>query len=97
MSSSFLYVYDALYEIICQTQSFQRTLNVVLLHAYHISVTLFLVPLHTIVKLDTRSSKAIQGTSDGKINLSIAQTLYTLKVVQVSTTASICDGNRAPL
>ena len=61
------------------------------------STALLLVPFYTVVKLDTGSSKTIQGTSDSEIHLSVAQPFHQLQIVEVSTSACVRNGNRAPL
>lgn len=59
-------------------------------------VLLFSVPFYTVIKLDTSSAKAVQGTSNRKVNLAVTQSLHQLKVFEVAASTSICDRYRAP-
>lgn len=49
-----------------------------------------LVPLTTLVKLDTISTKHVQCTSDSQIYLAATQTLYQFEILQIATTACVC-------
>lgn len=55
------------------------------------------VPFHTVIKLDTRASEAVQGASYREIHLPIAETLDKLQVFEVSAASGIGHRYRAPL
>lgn len=55
------------------------------------------VPLHTVLKLDATSPKYVKRAANGKVDLASTQSLDFLQIVDVSASASISDGYRAPI
>lgn len=62
------------------------------------AIPLFLlsIPLYAVVKLDSSSSKTVQGAANGQVHLASANALDALKVLQVSSASCVGDGNGAP-
>jgi hypothetical protein len=54
------------------------------------------VPLHAVLKFDTRTAKHIQCTANGQVDLAIAKLLHQLQILDRSSATSICDGYIAP-
>jgi hypothetical protein len=58
---------------------------------------LHLIPLHTVVKLDTIPAKAVQRAANSQVDLSRAESLHQVEVLEVAATASIRHRDTTPL
>lgn len=62
-----------------------------------IELLVCLVPLDTLVKRDTRTTKDVQRTPNGQVKLALAASVHFLQVLQMTSTASVGHGYGAPL
>ena len=54
---------------------------------------LLIVPRNSLLKFDAAATKDVQRTADSQINLATAQLLDQFQVLQVASTACICNRN----